>query len=154
MWTLAWKPLSPLARFNAARYGVWSKNSNGLRWHNLRFPRFVSNRFRRSSHSTYNPPSTTRSMRSERVQNDLGATAGLRYRNGRPRIPFTERISGGGEPHPESPDQGSAVTLTRRKSHLGGDRSPAGTKGLGGSGRSSATRYDSRLVSEAHRKKV
>jgi hypothetical protein len=25
---------------------VWSKNSNGLRWHNLRFPRFSSNRFR------------------------------------------------------------------------------------------------------------
>src|SRR6516162_10386464 len=24
---------------------VWSKNSNGLRWHNLRFPRFSSNRF-------------------------------------------------------------------------------------------------------------
>ena len=44
--------------------------------------------------------------------------------------------------------------LRRRKSHLGGDRSPAGTKGLGGSGRSSATRYDSGVVSEAHRKKV
>ena len=36
--------------------------------------------------------------------------------------------SGGGEPHPESPDQGSAVTLRRRKSHLGGDRSPAASK--------------------------
>src|SRR6516162_5156656 len=45
-----------------------------------------------SSYSTYNPPSTTRSMRSERVQNDLGATAGLRYRNGGPRTSFTERI--------------------------------------------------------------
>src|SRR6516164_9790756 len=54
-------------------------------------------------------------MRSERVPNDLGATAGLRYRNGRPRTSVTERISGGGEPHPESPDQGSAVTLRRRK---------------------------------------
>src|SRR6516162_8697382 len=92
-------------------------------------------------------------MRSERVQNDLGATAGLRYRNGQPRTSFTERVSGGGEPHPESPDQGSAITLRRRKSHLGGARSPAGTKGAGGSGRSSATRYDSGLVSEAQRKK-
>src|SRR6516165_1656325 len=100
-----------------------------------------------SSYSPYNPPSTTRSMRSERVQNDLGATAGLRYRNGQPRTSFTERVSGGGEPHPESPDQGSAVILTTRKSHLGGDRSPARTKGLGGSGRSSATRYDSGVVS-------
>src|SRR6516165_8008024 len=107
-----------------------------------------------SSYSPYNPPSTTRSMRSERVQNDWGATAGLRYRNGQPRTSFTERVSGGGEPHPESPDQGSAITLRRRKSHIGGARSPAGTKGAGGSGRSSATRYDSGLVSEAHRKKV
>src|SRR6516162_11725571 len=41
---------------------------------------------------------------------------------------LTERVSGGGEPHPESPDQGSAVTLSRRKSHLGGDRSPAASK--------------------------
>ena len=30
-------------------------------------------------------------MQSERVQNDLGATAGLRYRNGRPRTSVTER---------------------------------------------------------------
>ena len=73
-------------------------------------------------------------MRSERVQNDLGATAGLRYRNGRPRTSVTERVSGGGEPHPESPGAGSAVTLTRRKSHIGGDRSPAGAKGAGRSG--------------------
>ena len=29
-----------------SRYPVWSKNSNGLRWHNLRFPRLSSNRFR------------------------------------------------------------------------------------------------------------
>jgi len=69
-------------------------------------------------------------MRSERVQNDLGATAGLRFRNGQPTTSVTERVSGGGEPHPESPGEGSAVTLTRRKSHIGRDRSPAGTKGL------------------------
>jgi hypothetical protein len=61
---------------------------------------------------------------------------------------------GGGEPDAERSDQGSAVTLRRRESHLGGDRSPAGTKGLGGSGMHSATRYDSGLVSEAHRKEV
>ena len=93
-------------------------------------------------------------MRSERVQNNLGATAGLRYRNGRPRTFVTERISGGGEPHPESPDQGSAVTLRRRKSHIGRDRSPAGTKGLGGGGGDGQARYDSGLVSEAHRKQI
>ena len=57
-------------------------------------------------------------MRSERVENDLGATAGLRYRNARPRTSVTERVSGGGKPHPESPDQGSAFTHTRRKATL------------------------------------
>ena len=67
---------------------------------------------------------------------------------------LTERVSGGGEPHPESPDQGSAVTLRRRESHLGGDRSPAGTKGLGGGGGDGQARYDSGLVSEAHRKQI
>src|SRR5215470_19275604 len=82
---------------------------------------------------------------SSRVQNDLGATAGLRYRNGRPRTSVTERVSGGGEPHPESPDSGSAVTLTRRKSHIGRDRSQAGTKGAGRSGVHSATGDDSGL---------
>src|SRR6516225_3243480 len=106
------------------------------------------------SHSTYIPPSTTRSMRSERVENDLGATAGLRYRNARPRTSVTERVSGGGEPHPERSDQRSAVTLRRRKSHLGGDRSRAGTKGAGRSGVDSATRYDSGLVSEADCKQI
>src|SRR5215469_6798608 len=82
-------------------------------------------------------------MRSERVQNDLGATAGLRYRSGRPRTSVTERVSGGEEPHPESPDQGSAVTLRRRKSHLGGGRSPAGTKGARRRGGNGQARYDS-----------
>src|SRR5215472_17331297 len=77
-------------------------------------------------------------MWSERVQNDLGATAGLRYRNGQPRTSVTERVFGGGEPHPESPGEGSAVTLTRRKSHIGRDRSPAGKNGAGGSGVQSA----------------
>src|SRR5205807_9479286 len=69
-------------------------------------------------------------MRSERVQNDLGATAGLRFRNGQPTTSVTERVSGGGEPHPESPGEGSSGRLTRRKSHFGRDRLPAGTKGL------------------------
>ena len=50
--------------------------------------------------------------------------------------------------------KGRLLLSERRKSHLGGDCSPARTKGLGGSVRSSATRYDSGLVSEAHRKKV
>src|SRR6516165_2871410 len=67
------------------------------------------------SHSTYNPPSTTGSMRSERVQNHLGATAGLRYRNARPRTSFTERVSGGGEPHPESPDQAALLLHQKKK---------------------------------------
>ena len=57
-------------------------------------------------------------MRSERVQNDLGATAGLRYRNGRPRTSFTERVSGGGEPDAERSDQGTAAAFGGGKATL------------------------------------
>ena len=32
-------------KINTLADAVWSKNSNGLRWHNLRFPRCSSNRF-------------------------------------------------------------------------------------------------------------
>src|SRR5215469_9573292 len=62
------------------------------------------------------------------IQDALGAPARLCHRNSESRTPVAQRISGGGEPHPESPDQGSAVTLRRRESHLGGDRSPAASK--------------------------
>src|SRR5215813_5359169 len=88
------------------------------------------------------------------IQDALGAPARLCHRNSRSRTPVAKRVSGGGEPDAERSDQGSAVTLRRRESHLGWDRSPAGTKGLGRSGVHSATRYDSGLVSEAHRKEV
>jgi len=43
----AWKNLARhWIHLLGGHYPVWSKNSNGLRWHNLRFPRFSSNRFR------------------------------------------------------------------------------------------------------------
>ena len=48
-------------------------------WHQLQSQKLSS--CPSSSHSIYNPPSTTRSMRSERVQNDLDATAGQRFQN-------------------------------------------------------------------------
>jgi hypothetical protein len=42
----------------------------------------------------------------------------------------------------------------KKKSHIGRDRSPAGTKGAGRSRVHSATGDDSGLVSEAHRKQI
>src|SRR6516164_7849764 len=40
------RPVSLDTQCHVAQTVVWSKNLNGLRWHNLRFPRFSSNRFR------------------------------------------------------------------------------------------------------------
>src|SRR5215831_16251699 len=54
------------------------------------------------------------------IQDALGAPARLCHRNSESRTPVAKRISGGGEPDAERSDQGSAVTLRRRESHLGG----------------------------------
>src|SRR5215831_3597983 len=130
------------------------RKPNGLKWHNLRFPRFCSNRFWKAAIELTILLPRLGQCDQKGSKMIWAATAGLRYRSGRPRTSVTERVSGGGEPHPESSDQGSAVTLTRRKSHLGRGRSPAGTKGAGRSGVHSATGHDSGLVSEAHRKQI
>src|ERR1035441_5333823 len=44
-------------------------------------------------------------------QNGLGSHAGLHHRHRRSRAAVAERISGCGEPHPESPDQGPAAPV-------------------------------------------
>src|SRR6267378_1982683 len=70
---------------------------------------------------------------------------------------FRERrrhVPGGGEPDPERSDQGSVAAFGRRKGDTGRDRSPAGSKGAGGRGGSGQARYDSGLVSEAHREQI
>src|SRR5258708_25397830 len=88
------------------------------------------------------------------IQDALGAPARLCHRNSQSRTPVAKRISGGGEPHPERSDQGSAAAFGRRKSDTGRDRSPPGSKGTGGGGGYGQTRYDSRLVSEAPREQI
>ena len=51
-------------------------------------------------------------------------------------------------------DQGSVTAFGRRKGDTGRDRSPAGSKGAGGRGGSGQARYDSGMVSEAHREQI
>src|SRR5258707_6124440 len=84
----------------------------------------------------------------------MGAPARLCHRNGQSRAPVAKRISGGGEPDPERSDQRSAAAFGRRKGGTGRDRSPPGSKGTGGRGGNGQARYDSGLVSEAHREQI
>src|SRR2546430_9215173 len=88
------------------------------------------------------------------IQDALGAPARLCHRNSRSRTSVAKRISGGGEPDPERADQGSAAAFGRRKSNTGRDRSPPGWKGAGGRGGNGQARYDSGLVSKAHRQQI
>src|SRR5258706_2814063 len=85
------------------------------------------------------------------IQDALGALARLCHRNSESRTFVAKRVSGGGEPDPERSDPGSAAAFRRRKSDTGRDRSPPGSKGTGGGGGNGQARYDSGLVSEAHR---
>src|SRR5260221_6836339 len=96
--------------------------------------------------------SLSRSYRLQGIQDALGALARLCHRSSEPRTSVAKRVSGGGEPHPERSDQGSAAAFGRRKGDTGRDRSPPGSKGSGGRGGSRQARYDSGLVSEAHRR--
>src|SRR5258708_5084767 len=88
------------------------------------------------------------------IQDALGAPARLCHRNGESRTSVAKRISDGGEPDPERADPGSAAAFGRRKGGTGRDRSPAGSKGSEGRGGNGQARYDSGLVSEAHREQI
>src|SRR5258708_25452875 len=70
--------------------------------------------------------------------------------NSEPRTLVAKRIFGGGEPHPDRSDQGSAAAFGRRKDDTFRDRSPPGAKGTAGRGGTGQARYASGLVSEAH----
>ena len=50
--------------------------------------------------------------------------------------------------------KGRLLLSEAKKGHTGGDRSPPGSKGTGGRGGSGQARYDSGLVSEAHREQI
>jgi hypothetical protein len=88
------------------------------------------------------------------IQDTLGASARLCHRNTESRTSVAKRISGRGEPDPERADQGSAAAFRRRKGGTGRDRSPPGSNGAGGRGGNGQARYDSGLVSKAHRKQI
>src|ERR1019366_6541380 len=82
---------------------VWSKISNALKRLG-----FQSHNFRAQLLSETSRACTIRVRRStlERLWNELGSHAGLHHRHRRSRTAAAERISGCGEPYPESPDQG------------------------------------------------
>ena len=88
------------------------------------------------------------------IRDALDAPARLCHRNSESRTSVAKRISGGGEPDPVRSDPGSAAAFGRRKGDTGRDRSPPGPEGTGGRGGNSQARYDSGLVSKAHREQV
>src|ERR1019366_9119467 len=71
-----------------------------------KFPRFASPPPRWGLQSSFH---LTRSTKEE--QNGLGSHAGLHHRHRRSRTAGEERISGCGEPYPESPRQGLTASF-------------------------------------------
>src|SRR5258706_7411849 len=98
--------------------------------------------------------SLSRSYRLRGNPRCFGRAARLCHWNSQSRTPVAKRVSGGGEPDPERSDQGSAAAFGRRKGDTGRDRSPPGSNGAGGRGGNGQARYDSGLVSEAHREPI
>ena len=81
----------------------------------------------------------------------VGASAGVRNGAGESIIAPTERVPGGGEPHPAFALAVATSTVGSGTGKVGGDRQEGGTQG---SGRGSACReagYDSTLVSKTDR---
>src|SRR6266436_8708168 len=141
-------------RLWANRDVVWSTNSNGLNWRGLGFAQALClNGLLRPGNSSYNLAFTKLEITGESKM--LWARL-LAYcqRNSKSRTLIAKRISDGGEPDPERPDQGSVTAFGRRKGDTGRDRSPPGSKGAGGRGGYGQARYDSGLVSEAHREQI
>src|ERR1035437_10494939 len=89
---------------------LWSKISNALKRLGFRSHNFLAQLLSETSRAC-----TIRVRRStlERLWNELGSHACLHLRNRRPGTSAEERISGCGEPYPESPDQGP----TRSEEH-------------------------------------
>src|SRR5664280_782250 len=82
---------------------VWSKISNTLKRLGFQSHNFLAQLLSETSRAC-----TIRVRRSTlgRLWNELGSHAGLHHRHHRSRTAVAERISGCGEPYPESPDQG------------------------------------------------
>src|SRR5438105_4070603 len=130
---------------------MWSKISNVLKRLGFRSRNVFAQLLSETSRAC-----TIRVRRSSlgRLWNDLGSHACLHHRNRRPGTTTEERISGGREPHPESPNPRQVVVIRGRKSYVGGDRPPAQTEGLGRIGGGRETGYAAGLVPKAHRQQV
>src|ERR1019366_9844368 len=87
---------------------VWSIISNALKRLGLRSHNFLPQLLSETSRAC-----TIRVRRSTlgRLWNELGSHAGLHPRHRRSRTAGEERISGCGEPYPESPDQGPTASF-------------------------------------------
>src|ERR1035438_8226938 len=87
---------------------VWSKISNALKRLGFQSHNFLTQLLCAVSRAC-----TIRVRRSTlgRLWNELGSHAGLHHRHRRSRTAGEERISGCGEPYPESPDQGPAAPV-------------------------------------------
>src|SRR5664280_1789631 len=97
---------SALCFFLAMLQLVWSKISNTLKRLGFQSHNFLVQLLSETSRAC-----TIRVRRSTlgRLWNELGSHAGLHHRHRRSRTAVAERISGGGEPYPEGPDQGPAA---------------------------------------------
>src|ERR1035441_10543829 len=87
---------------------VWSKISNALKRLGFQSHNFLAQLLSETSRAC-----TIRVRRSTlgRLWNELGSHAGLHHRHRRSRAAAEERISGCGEPYPESPGQGPAASF-------------------------------------------
>src|SRR5260370_905961 len=133
---------------------VWSKNSNGFEMACLKISHRLPLRMDFSDPETAPTISLSRSYTLQGNQKSFGRVCWLWQPERGTKNSGGKRKFGGGEPHPERSDQGSAAAFGRRKGDTGRDRSPPGSKGTGGRGGSGQARHDSGLVSEAHRKQI
>src|SRR5664280_2693910 len=87
---------------------VWSKISNALKRLGSQSHNFLTQLLSETSRAC-----TIRVRRSTlgRLWNELGSHAGLHHRHRRSRTAGEERISGCGEPYPESPGQGPTASF-------------------------------------------
>src|ERR1039458_8672908 len=94
---------------------VWSKISNTLKRLGFQSHNFLAQLLSETSRAC-----TIRVRRSTlgRLWNELGSHAGLHHRHRRSRTAGEERISGCGEPYPESPGQGRLLFSEADKATL------------------------------------
>src|ERR1019366_9088946 len=103
-----WLPWNRWPGTSSTSDPVWSKISNTLKRLGFQSHNFLAQLLSETSRAC-----TIRVRRSTlgRLWNELGSHAGLHHRHRRSRAAVEKRISGCGEPYPESPDQGPAAPV-------------------------------------------